>query len=188
MAKVSGIQKIVLTYEDYLHLPDDGNRYEILEGELHVAPAPKTKHQIVSLNLAAILHQHVRKHKLGRVLTAPTDVVLSRTNVVQPDLIFLSNERLHLLTESNIQGAPDLIVEVLSEFTEERDRTLKMQIYARHGVKEYWIIDPDHETLEVYRLDPESRALSHQATYQRDEEFSPKLFPELKIELAELWE
>ncbi len=189
MAKTSGLQRITLTYEDYLHLlPDDGKRYEIIEGELFVTPAPITKHQIVSLNLSTILHRHVRKHKLGRVLAAPTDVILSRTNVVQPDLLFISKKRQQIITEENIQGAPDLIVEILSEFTEEQDRTLKMQVYARHGVPHYWLIDPERETLEVYELDPDSRSFRHRATYQRDKTFQPTLFPKLKLKLAELWD
>lgn len=187
MAKAP-VQKIVLTYEDYLHFPNDGRRYEILEGEVYVSPAPTTKHQTVVGNVFARLLEFVKRKKLGRVFVAPTDVVLSRTNVVQPDVLFLSNERLSLLTERNVQGAPDLIVEVLSEFTEEQDRTLKPQIYARHGVKEYWLIDPDRETLEQYELDPESRELRHAATYQRDETLRSKLLPGLALRLTELWE
>lgn len=188
MAKASGLQKITLTYEDYLRLPDDGKRYEIIEGELFVTPAPITKHQIVSLNLSTILHRHVRKHRLGRVLTAPTDVILSRTNVVQPDLLFISKKRQHIITEKNIQGTPDLIAEILSEFTEDRDRTLKIQIYARHGVRHYWLIDPNRKTLEVYELDPDSCSFRHCVTYQRDETFQPTLFPKLKLKLTELWD
>ena len=185
---VGALQRIVLTYDDYLRLPNDGRRYEILEGEIFVSPSPVTKHQIVSGNLYAILHHHVRAHKLGLVLHAPTDVVLSYTNVVQPDLLFVSNARKKIITEQNIQGAPDLMVEILSETTEEQDRTTKMQIYARHGVKEYWLIDPDRETLEVYKLNAKTRAFRHIATYQRDEIFQPDLFPKLEITLAGLWE
>ncbi len=185
---VGALQKIVLTYDDYLRLPNDGRRYEILEGEIFVSPSPVTKHQIVSGNLYAILHHHVRTHKLGLVLHAPTDVVLSYTNVVQPDLLFVSNARKKIITEKNIQGAPDLMVEILSETSAEHDRTSKKQIYARHGVKEYWLIDPDRETLEVYKLNAKARAFRHVATYQRDEIFQPDLFPHLEITLAELWE
>ena len=188
MAKTSGLQKIVLTYEDYLRLPNDDRRYEILEGELFVSPAPNTKHQIVSMNLAAILHEYARKHKWGRVMIAPTDVILSQTHVVQPDLLFISSPRRKILTEKNVQGAPDLIVEILSEFTEDQDRTLKMQIYARHSVKEYWLIDPDRETLEVYELDAESRLFRQRAIHRRDEAFQPTLFPQLELKLIELWE
>ncbi|GBC75866.1 hypothetical protein HRbin07_00058 [bacterium HR07] len=189
MARAVGeLQKIVLTYDDYLRLPNDGKRYEILEGEIFVSPSPATKHQIISMNLSAILHQHVRQHKLGIVLSAPTDVVLSYTNVVQPDLLFISNARKNIITEKNIQGAPDLIVEILSETSAEQDRTTKKQIYARHGVKEYWLIDPDHETVEVYKLDTKRRAFQHVATYQSDEVLQSALFPHLAITLAELWE
>jgi Uma2 family endonuclease len=188
MTRASGLQKIVLTYEDYLHLPNDGRRYEILEGELFVSPAPKTRHQIIATNLAETLNRQVRKHKLGRVLVAPTDVVLSRTDVAQPDLLFISSQRLKILTEQNVQGAPDLIVEILCEFTEEQDRTLKMQIYARHGVREYWLIDPDREVVEVYELDAKLRTFLHRATYQQDETMSSTLFPKLTVKLSALWE
>lgn len=187
MGKASGLQQVVLTYEDYVHFPVDGKRYEILEGEVFVTPAPKTKHQIISLNLAVILQQHVRKHKLGRVLTAPTDVILSRTNVVQPDLLFLSNERLRYLTDKNVQGTPDLMVEILSEFTQEQDRTAKMQIYARHGVKVYWLIDPDAESLEIYELDSIKRRFRHSATFHGPELLHSDLFPHLKLSLTDLW-
>lgn len=188
MVRAAGeLQKVVLTYDDYLRLPNDGKRYEILEGEIFVSPSPVTKHQIISANLLAILHQHVRRHKLGVVLSAPTDVVLSYTNVVQPDLLFVSNARKNIITEKNIQGAPDLIVEILSETSAEQDRTAKKQIYARHGVKEYWLIDPDRETVEVYKLEPKRRVFQHIATYQRDEILQSSLFPQWEITLAELW-
>lgn len=185
---VGELHKIVLTYDDYLRLPNDGKRYEILEGEIFVSPSPVTKHQRISRNLLALLHQHVRQHKLGEVFSAPTDVVLSSTNVVQPDLLFVSNARRNIITEKNIQGAPDLIIEILSETSAEQDRTTKKQIYARHGVKEYWLIDPDHETVEVYKLEAKRRVFQHVATYQSDETLQSALFPHLEIRLAELWE
>ncbi|MCI2429553.1 Uma2 family endonuclease [Candidatus Acetothermia bacterium] len=185
---VGELQKVVMTYEDYLRLPNDGKRYEILEGEIFVSPSPVTKHQRISRNLLAILHQHTYQHKLGEVFSAPTDVVLSHTNVVQPDLLFVSNDRKKIITEKNIQGAPDLVVEILSETSAEQDRTAKKQIYARHGVREYWLIDPDRETLEVYKLDAKIRAFEHVATYQSDESFQSALFPGLEITLRELWE
>lgn len=189
MARAVGeLQRVVLTYDDYLRLPNDGKRYEILEGEIFVSPSPVTKHQIISANLLSVLHQYVHRHKLGQVLAAPMDVVLSRTNVVQPDLLFVSNDRKKIITEKNIQGAPDLLVEILSETSAEQDRTAKKQIYARHGVKEYWLIDPDTETLEVYKLEAKTRTFQHTATYQSDEAFQSTLFPGLKIKLSELWE
>lgn len=189
MAQVIGeLQKIILTYDDYVRLPNDGRRYEILEGEIFVSPSPVTKHQRISRNLLTILHHYVTQHKLGEVLSAPMDVILSHINVVQPDLLFVSNERKKIITEKNIQGAPDLIVEILSETSAEQDRMAKKQIYARHGVKEYWLIDPDTETVEVYRLDAKARIFQHVATYQSDESLRSSLFPRLKITLRELWE
>lgn len=103
-------------------------------------------------------------------------------------MLFVSNARKKIITEKNIQGAPDLIIEILSETSAEQDRTAKKQIYARHGVKEYWLIDPDRETLEVQKLHAKTRAFRHVATYQRDEAFQSALFPNLEIKLAELWE
>lgn len=186
MAKAHQPHKVILTYEDYQHFPNDGNRYEILEGEVFVTPAPKTKHQLISGNLFVLLESYVRAKKLGRVFFAPVDVVLSRTSVVQPDLLYLSNDRMHLLTEKNVQGGPDLIVEILSEHTENHDRTVKMQLYQRNGVKAYWLIDPDSETLEVYELD-DNRQFVHQATYQKDESFQPGIFPDFALTLSDLW-
>lgn len=189
MARAIGeLQRVVLTYDDYLRLPNDGKRYEILEGEIFVSPSPMTKHQRISRNLLTILHRHVAQHKLGEVFSAPMDVVLSEINVVQPDLLFVSHARKKIITEKNIQGAPDLIIEILSETSAEQDRTTKKQIYARHGVKEYWLIDPDHGTVEVYKLDTKRRAFQHVATYQSDEVLQSALFPHLAIKLAELWE
>jgi Uma2 family endonuclease len=189
MARAVGeLQRVVLTYDDYLRLPNDGKRYEILEGEIFVSPSPVTKHQRISRNLLAILHRHVAQQKLGEVFSAPMDVVLSDINVVQPDLLFVSSARQKIITEKNIQGAPDLIVEILSETSAEQDRLTKKQIYARHGVREYWLIDPDRETVEVYRLEPKRRLFQHIATYQSDETLQSALFPSLEIKLAELWE
>ena len=140
--------KTKLTYEDYLKTSDD-ERYELLNGELVMPPAPLTAHQMISIALASRLYQYVEEKGLGTVVAAPTDVVLSDTDVVQPDVLFVSNERSHILTRENVRGAPDLVVEILSPATAERDRTLKLDLYALHGVKEYWIVDPDAKTITV---------------------------------------
>jgi Uma2 family endonuclease len=110
-----------LTYEDYLLFPDDGNRHEILDGEHHVTAAPFPKHQRVLRELLFGLHSFLREHRLGEVYSAPLDVVLSRHDVVQPDLLFISNERMTILTERNLQGAPDLAIEILSSTTRRID-------------------------------------------------------------------
>ena len=140
------------TYADYLETSDD-ERYELLHGELVMAPAPREIHQYALINLIIEIGAFVKKHNLGDVYSAPTDVVLSDLNVVQPDLLFISNERAHIITPENIQGAPDLVVEILSPSTAERDRSVKSDLYAEHGVHEYWIVAPDARTITVFLLD-----------------------------------
>jgi Uma2 family endonuclease len=140
-----------LTYEDYLLLPDDGQRHEIIDGEHYVNPAPSSRHQETVMNLILILAVYVRKNRLGRVYVAPYDVVLSTVDVLQPDVMFISNEREELITKANLQGAPNLVIEVLSPSTRIVDATLKLQRYDRFGVDEYWLIDPDDQSVTIYR-------------------------------------
>ena len=140
-----------LTYEDYASLPDD-ERYELIDGELIPMPSPKEIHQRLLLPLGASWLWFVRETRLGAVYTAPFNVILSPTNVVQPDLIFISSARAHIITEDNIRGAPDLVVEILSPSTAGYDRTTKRNLYARHGVGEYWLIDPYAKTVTVLIL------------------------------------
>ncbi|ACV60981.1 protein of unknown function DUF820 [Desulfofarcimen acetoxidans DSM 771] len=143
------MQETLYTYDDYLKLDDD-NRYEIIGGKLIMVPSPKSKHQIISLELASTLLDYVRKNKLGRVITAPMDVVLSHTEKPQPDILFISKDRLNIITENNIQGTPDLLIEILSPSTAIYDRTEKSKIYYKYGVKEYWIVDPDIKCIEIF--------------------------------------
>lgn len=140
------------TYDDYRHLPDDGKQYQIIGGELYMTPAPTTQHQRIGLRLKFRLFEFVERNKLGEVLDAPVDVVLSMTDVVQPDIVFVAKERLNIITNKNIVEAPDLVVEILSEHTETIDRKKKMELYERHGVKEYWIVDPDAKVIEQFVL------------------------------------
>jgi Uma2 family endonuclease len=144
--------KIVLTYDDYRELPNDRNRYEILDGELSVTPAPSTKHQRISGHLFLTLANHILAHQLGDIFAAPADVILAPTTVVQPDLIFIGNDRRGIVTERAIEGPPTLAVEILSPTTHRTDRQTKAQLYAKHGVPHYWLIDPDQQTLEAYEL------------------------------------
>ena len=144
----SSAPTIKLTYEDYRKTPDD-ERYELLDGELVMTPAPRESHQRISGRLNMLLLQVADRTGAGRVYAAPFDVVLSDTDVVQPDLLFISNEREHTITEENVQGAPDLVVEILSPSTADRDLTIKRDLYARHGVREYWIVDTEAKTVTV---------------------------------------
>jgi Uma2 family endonuclease len=136
------------TYSDYLNLPEE-SRYEILDGDLIMSPSPTARHQEAVLALAEIFRAFVREHSLGRVFVAPLDVVLSDTDVVQPDVLFVSRDRERIIEERGVMGAPDMVVEVLSPATAERDRTVKAKLYARAGVKELWLVDPETKTIEV---------------------------------------
>ncbi len=142
---------IRLTYDDLQLLPNDGKRYETIDGELFVTPAPNFAHQIVVTNLVYYLLAFLKDHPLGRVIVSPFDVVFSQFDVVEPDILYISNARASVITEKNAQGSPDLVVEVLSQSTKKVDRTTKLKLYARYGVEEYWIIDPDGISAEIYR-------------------------------------
>ena len=143
---------VKFSYRDYLNTPED-RRYELLDGELYMVPAPGERHQSVAALLGWKLVQFVTENGLGRVYPAPFDVVLSDTDVVQPDLLFVSNARAHVLTTAHVRGAPDIVVEILSPSTAERDRTFKRKLYARHGVNEYWLVDTSAENVTVLLLD-----------------------------------
>jgi Uma2 family endonuclease len=148
--------RVILTYDDYAALPEDGRRYELYEGELIVTPAPRPRHQSVIGNLHLLMAEHVRQHGLGEVYLSPIDVILSRVTVLQPDLVYLDAARLGIVTERAIEGAPTLVVEVLSPSTDARDRSVKQALYARHGVPYSRIVDPDARTVQALRLVGES--------------------------------
>jgi Uma2 family endonuclease len=136
------------TYEDYVLLPED-RRYEVIDGELFMTPAPTLFHQAVKGRIKHLLDDLVGSTGLGVVLDAPTDVVLSIHDVLQPDILFVLDERRPILTEKYVAGAPDLVVEVLSPSTEARDREIKAKRYAASGVREMWLVDPAAKSIEV---------------------------------------
>lgn len=139
------------TYEDYLRTPE-GLRYELVEGDLRMVPLPNVFHQKISKRLQHILLEWIEGRGLGEVYDAPLDVVLSEHNVVQPDLLYVSRERLGIIKQANIWGAPDLVVEILSANTAEWDQVNKRQVYAKYGVRELWIVDPEGRTIEIATL------------------------------------
>src|SRR3990167_9175925 len=128
MANPAAKLNIKFNYSDYLSLPED-KRYELIEGDLHMTPAPLTIHQIISANLFFFLRQHVQENQSGLILNAPVDVVLSDEDVVQPDILFISDERKGILKRENVQGAPDLVIEILSSSTAHRDLHIKKKLY-----------------------------------------------------------
>jgi Uma2 family endonuclease len=132
-------------------LPDDGLRHEIIDGEHYVTASPITRHQRISRRLVVAFQAYLDAHPRGEVFHAPFDVVMSFRDVVVPDLIYVSHARAHLVTAKNLQGSPDLAIEILSPSTRSRDERLKRDLYERVGVEEYWLVDPDHNTLTIYR-------------------------------------
>ena len=173
-----------LSYDDFCLLPEDGKRREIIEGELFVTPSPQTPHQRAVTRLSAYLWQYVDSHKLGEVFAAPFDVVFSEFDVVEPDLLYISNGRASVLTNKNVQGAPDLVVEILSETTEKTDRTIKLKLYGKFGVQEYWMIDPEGPSAEIYRRGPEGLDLD--AKLASTGALTSPLFPGFSLPLKRL--
>jgi Uma2 family endonuclease len=177
--------KVLLTYQDYAALPDDGKRYEILDGELSVTPAPGRTHQHVVLRLGAALDTHVTAHDLGEVYIAPFDVILAETTIVQPDIIFVANDRLAIFSERGAESAPTLAIEVLSPSTTRIDRSRKLQLYTRHGVPHYWIVDPERRVIEVYRLSAGVYEIPEMFADDNLADMPP--FDGLRLDPASLW-
>jgi Uma2 family endonuclease len=179
---------VKFTYEDYLLFPDDGKRHEIIDGDHYMTPSPSTKHQHVSMNLSNLLFNHLKVHRGGRIFTAPTDVVLSDLDVVQPDLLFVSAARASLITETCVQGAPDLVIEILSETTRKTDEIIKRKLYEKFGVGEYWIVDPELETVKVYRRSAQGGYVrAAELTRETNAVLTTPLLPDLTIPLAEIF-
>ncbi len=141
------------TVDDYLSLPDDGQHFQLVEGELLVNPAPILRHQDASRNLLVALHLFVTENRLGIMYDAPVGVRLAQDTVLEPDLVFVSADRRKILGEKLIEGAPDLVVEIISPSTRKLDQVRKREIYGRHNVLEYWIVDPEVERVEIYVLE-----------------------------------
>ena len=177
--------RIKFTYRDYKSLPEsETKRYELIEGELIMVPSPNIYHQRVSGKIEFLLRDFVEKNKLGEVFYAPCDVHLG-DNVVQPDILFISKEHSYVIVEEEVKGAPELVIEILSPATARRDRTIKRALYARYGVSEYWLVDPEEKIIEVLTLKKESyEAFS---IYKNADTLNSPLLPGLSINLAEVF-
>ena len=176
---------VKFTYEDYLTTPED-DRYELLDGDLMMVPAPNLRHQRVQRNLGQKLNQFIQERDLGELFYAPCDVFLSNTDVVQPDLLFVSREREHLLSDGEkVRGAPDLVIEILSPSTETKDRGLKRDLYGRHGVTEYWLVDPIAETVSIHRQ--RGGVLAAVDTFGRGQTLRSLLFAGLELRLDDIF-
>ncbi len=141
------------TYQDWLHFPDDGWKYEVIDGELYMSPPPGTGHQRSSIELAARMYLYAKDNDLGQVLEAPCAVLLPTQPVpLEPDIFFIRKEQLHIIKENQVEGVPDLIIEILSPSNFQYDRTKKFEIYQEAGVPEYWLVDYRAKTVEVFDL------------------------------------
>jgi Uma2 family endonuclease len=141
-----------LTVENYKLLPETGPRYQLIQGDLYMAPAPNRFHQEISRNLQFELHSYLKRNPIGKLFNAPFDVYLDEVNVFQPDILIVLNERLAILTEEGAEGAPELVVEILSPKTRLLDLVNKKKEYARAGVKELWIIDPETRAITIHQF------------------------------------
>jgi Uma2 family endonuclease len=174
-----------LTYEDFRQLPDDGKRYELIQGRVHLSPAPSVRHQFVSQNLATSLGPFVVKNHLGELLAAPVDVRLSEDTGLQPDLVFVAAQRLEIVQENFIAGAPDLVVEILSPSTVAHDRATKLNLYAEAGIPVVWLMDSLAKTVEVLRLHGDKYVV--ESILAGRQTFSFSLFPGWEITLDQLF-
>jgi Uma2 family endonuclease len=177
-----------LTYDDFVQFPHDGKRHELIDGEHLVTAAPNTRHQRVVTRLTGLLWSFVQSRRLGEVFVAPFDVVFSETDVVEPDLLFVSHARAaDTLTDLNMRGAPDLVVEVGSPSTRKVDETTKRRLYERYGVAEYWVVDPELDEIKVYRLAGDRfERVALLAAEQGDVLTSP-MFPDLELSLTDVF-
>jgi len=175
----------VLTYADFVQLPDDGRRYELHEGELSVTPAPGRPHQRILGNLHLILAPHVRASGRGELMLSPFDCIMTDTTVVEPDLVYVDDRRRALLSDRALEGAPTLAVEIISPSSRTIDRRRKLGLYARHGVEYYWIVDPDARTIDAFQLVGDAYEVCGRLTGTEHAVLPP--FPDLLLDSAAIW-
>lgn len=180
---------VKLTYDDFLLFPDDGQRHELIDGEHYVTPSPNFKHQRVSGNLYFRLRLHLEQHRTGELFFAPFDVVFTRFDVVEPDLLYVSTERAaSILTSKNVQGTPDLVIEIGSPSTRKRDETIKMRLYEREGVSEYWLVDPDRGVVRMFRRGGDRFDRAIELSLENGDVLQTPLLPGLELPLRRIFE
>jgi Uma2 family endonuclease len=181
-------KRVRMTYKDLVKLPDDGLRHELIDGEHYVTPSPVPRHQLIAGNLHLIIGNYVRERGLGVIAFAPLDVVFTQHDVVVPDLLYFTKERYReTITEKNAQGAPNLVVEILSPGTRRRDEGLKRALYERMRVEEYWIVDPKREIVTAFRLQ-DGRYERKEYTSADAASLTTPLLPDLVIPLKAVFE
>jgi Uma2 family endonuclease len=173
-----------LTYDDFLLFPDDGKRHELIDGEHYVTPAPNVRHQRILGRLFRILGAWLDERPTGEVFIAPLDVVISNVDIVEPDLLYVSHQRAaEVLLPKHLTGAPELVIEVASPATRQRDETIKRSLYERAGVVEYWVVDPEIDTIRVYRRHGDRFARPMELSREAGDVLTTPLLPGLDIPL-----
>ncbi len=178
-----------LTYDDFVRFPDDGLRHELIEGVHYVTPSPATRHQQLSGRLFLAIGSYLEAHpEAGHLFYAPFDVIFSRWDVVEPDLLFIAADQLEILTNVNVQGAPALVIEILSPGTRQRDLGIKRALFERGGVREYWVVDPKIDDVSIYRRDADGRLVpAGSLTAEAGSLLQTPLLPGFELPLAKLF-
>ncbi|HEV7667647.1 MAG TPA: Uma2 family endonuclease [Thermoanaerobaculia bacterium] len=181
------LRSLPFTYDDFLLLPEDSPQCELLEGELLMTPAPTVTHQTLVGRLFATIFNFLATSPIGKVLFAPTDVVLSKTTVVQPDLLFVAQEHQDRIAEDGVHGPPDLVIEILSTGSRYRDEVTKPRLYAQFDIPEYWIVDPFREVMQVYWLEGDRYRKVVDLSAAAGDHLTSLRLPGLAIDLAGLF-
>jgi len=175
-----------MTYDQYRLMPEDGKRYELVNGELLMTPSPTTRHQRIVRDLSFALSAHVKQKGLGEIFIAPLDVVFEDHTVLEPDILFVRRDRASIVGEEAIHGAPDLVVEILSPSSFYHDLRVKMLLYGKFGVEEYWVVDPDKEIIEQFRLAGTGLELARQ--FASDAALESAIFPGFRLPVKSIFE
>ena len=179
---------VKLTYDDFVQFPDDGQRHELIDGVHYVTPSPNLGHQDFLGRLHLIMAGWLEEHPVGKVFFAPLDVILSRFDVVEPDLLYVSNERAPALLAGDwVTGAPDLVVEIISPSTRKREETLKRSLYERVGVLEYWVCDPKTKAFHLYVRKNDRFELTAERSHAKNDVLTTPLLAGLEIPLARVF-
>jgi Uma2 family endonuclease len=178
-----------LTYDDYVLFPDDGRRHELIDGKHYVTPSPNLRHQVLTGRLYFEIESYLRQHKgVGQVFIARLDVVFTKWDVVEPDLLYVAKDRSDILTELNVQGAPSLVIEILSPGTRRMDEQRKRLLFDRGGVREYWIVDGKRDIVQLFaRQEDGTFPRVAQLSREHADVLTTPLMPGLSIALTELF-
>jgi Uma2 family endonuclease len=178
-----------LTYDDFLLFPDDGKRHELIDGEHYVTPSPTTRHQRISGRLYLMIASWLETHPIGQLFYAPLDIVFTQFDVVEPDLLYMSNERASgILTDKHVTGPPEILIEIASRGTRKRDESIKKRLYERSGVEEYWVVDPEVDVVRVYTRAAGGYRRPRELSAEADDVLTTALLPGLEMRLTRIFE